>query len=274
MAGGWDAGGAKIPKLAMVDIASSGSGSSKNSYGVIAGYLLKAGLTNNINTPWPLGGTSAVGNHGQIYDRLTMEDFQPSTPGDWTTSTFYKNSFWGRRAVDPNATDGYTALWVPHWIAPGSCATCSRNGTPISCSDCGLSCTCATTYPQATVNAALFVIGRFQIQGGDLFAECAGLGSFDGAQSTSSGASTYSPAGIVQTDTHFQTDAAPGPYGFLLDINTTPTAASFLGSYSNPLMQLGDFEFVPQSGAITSYKATDYRATVVRLITETPATDQ
>ena len=153
MAGGWDAGGTKIPKLALVDIASSGAGT-KNSYVVIAGYLQKAGLTNNIATPWPLGGTTAAGNHGQIYDRLTMDDFQPSTPGGlWTTSTFYKNSIWGRRALDPLATDGYSALWVPHWVAPNSCKTCTRSGAPISCSDCGTSCTCTSYSP--TTEAAI-----------------------------------------------------------------------------------------------------------------------
>lgn len=284
MAGGWDAGGTKIPKLGLLDIAASGTGT-KNSYVVIAGYLQKAGLTSDINDPWPLGGTSAASNHGQIYDRLVMEDFLPRdasgtilpdaqlAAGDWKTTTFYKNSIWGRREVDPDAADGYSALWVPHWTAPGSCAQCTKNGLPISCSNCGTSCTCVTEYSDARIAASLRIIGAFQAAGGDLFAECAGLGSFDGVP----GNSVYTAAGIPQDHTHFQTE--PATPGFTIT-TATPGAPEFLtGNFGHPLMQIGDFQFVARSGAIATYKTVDdtspwYRASVVRLISEAPATNR
>jgi hypothetical protein len=274
MAGGWDAGGAKIPKLAMLDIAAATAGSTaaKNSYIVIAGYLQKAGLTTNVTTPWPLGGTSAAGNHGQIFDRLTLEDFLPRdgsgnyAPGGlWTTSTLYKNSVFGRQLA--GFSDGYAAIWVPHWTAPGSCATCTRSGSPISCSDCAGSCTCATKYPLATTADALRVINEFQKKGADVFAECAGLGSFEGVP----GDNSYSPAGFDQSNTHFQTITTPG-----FSINAPAAAPAFLGSYPNPLMQLGDFQLVPHSGAIANYSPKNttspyYVPAVVRLISQVPA---
>ena len=53
MAGGWSAGGAVPPKLALLDIGSSGAGS-KNSEVVIQGYLTRAGL----DTPGAAGTTA------------------------------------------------------------------------------------------------------------------------------------------------------------------------------------------------------------------------
>ena len=115
MAGGWSAGGAVPPKLALLDIGSSGAGS-KNSEYVIQGYLTQAGLD------FGAAAGTATGTHGQIYDRLTMEDFQPDASGSWTTTNLYKN--------------GYQILWVPHWAAPSSCSDCPPGPT----------CSCKVPY--------------------------------------------------------------------------------------------------------------------------------
>ena len=112
MAGGWSAGGTVPPKLALLDIGSSGAGA-KNSEYVIQGYLAQAGL-DTANA----GGTT-TGTHGQIYDHLYMPDFIPTVAGDPTRTTLFQN--------------GYQILWVPHWAAPSSCSDCPP----------GPSCTCS-----------------------------------------------------------------------------------------------------------------------------------
>jgi len=238
MAGGWNAGGTVPPKLALLDIGSSGAGN-KNAEPVIQGYLTRAGL----DTAGAAGTTT--GTHGQIYDRLVMPDFLPGTPGDWTTSNLGLN--------------GYQILWVPHWAAPSSCSDC----TGFSSS----TCPCKNKYGATTVATALQTIGSFNNAGHDVFAECAGLGSFEGVfantGSTTYG-STYGPGG---TNTHFQT--AP-PTGFW--INAWPGGSTdqtiILGGYSSPLMQIGDFPFVAASGAIEDYEPSAYQSGVFRFISD------
>ncbi len=197
LAGGWSAGGATPPKLALLNIGSSGAGA-KNSEVVIRGYLQKAGL--DISEPDPLNplvllsaGGSATGVHGTIYDRLVMEDFQPDASGDWKTSNLYKN--------------GYQILWVPHWAAPTSCSDCPP----------GTTCPCTNKYPAATIQQALKTIGAFGAAGKDVFAECAGLGSFEGVLNDG----TYQGG---DASTHFQTTIpapVPVPIPGALQINTS-----------------------------------------------------
>ena len=259
LAGGWSAGGATPPKLAMLNIGSSGAGS-KNSEVVIRGYLQKAGL--DISEPDPITGVllaaggSATGVHGTIYDRLVMEDFIPSTPGDWTTTNLHGN--------------GYQILWVPHWLAPNSCSDCPPS----------TSCTCLVKYPAATIQQALKTIGAFGASGKDIFAECAGLGSFEGVY----GNTNYG-AGVAET--HFQTQLpsplpAPLPGALAINISVTSVPVYQPGNFSSPLMQLGDYPFIPHTGAIQNYR-TDSRGSpgytnvlgnpasdnTVRLISET-----
>src|SRR5512137_2590231 len=78
LAGGWNAGGTVPPKLALLNIGSSGAGS-KNSEVVISGYLAMAGIGDAV------AGGDARGTHGTIYDRLDMLDFQPDATGNWQT---------------------------------------------------------------------------------------------------------------------------------------------------------------------------------------------
>ena len=230
LAGGWSAGGATPPKLALLNIGSSGAGA-KNSEVVIRGYLQKAGL--DISEPDPVTGVllaaggSATGVHGTIYDRLVMEDFQPDASGDWRTSNLYKN--------------GYQILWVPHWAAPSSCSDCPP----------GTSCPCTVKYATTNptwISNALKTIGAFGASGKDIFAECAGLGSFEGVASNT----TY---GNSEPETHFQT-VVPTPLVGALAINTSVTATPIYqpGYFASPLMQLGDYPFIPATGAIQNYK--------------------
>ncbi len=251
LAGGWSAGGATPPKLALLNIGSSGAGS-KNSEVVIRGYLQKAGL--DISEPDPANpavllaaGGSASGPHGTIYDRLVMEDFIPSTPGDWTTTNLSRN--------------GYQILWVPHWAAPTSCSDCPP----------GTTCPCQNKYPAATIQQALLTIGAFGAAGKDIFAECAGLGSFEGV----AGDADY---GTAVAETHFQT-VVPSPLSGALSINTSVSSTPIYqpGYFASPLMQLGDYPFIPRTGAIQNYRpagtstayVTGGTDATVRLISET-----
>jgi MYXO-CTERM domain-containing protein len=247
LAGGWSAGGATPPKLALLNIGSSGAGA-KNSEVVIRGYLQKAGL--DISEPDPLNptvllaaGGSATGVHGTIYDRLAMEDFLPSVAGNVLTSNLFKN--------------GYQILWVPHWAAPSSCSDCPP----------GTSCTCANKYPAATIQQALQTIGAFGAAGKDIFAECAGLGSFEGVV----GNANY---GAAVAETHFQTVVPPSTGALAINTSVTSTPI-YQGHFSSPLMQLGDYPFIPLTGAIQNYKPTTGSSYVtagddatVRLISE------
>src|SRR5574341_594156 len=157
-----------------------------------------------------------------------MSDFLPPTAGDWTTSKLYQN--------------GYQILWVPHWFAAGSCADVS-----------GTNCA-ATQYSDTDVSAALRTIGAFVTVGKkDLFAECAGLGSFDGV----TGNALYSPAGAISTAqseaTRFQSTTGMAINGATLG---TPKYDNPTPSFASPLLQLGDFPFVARTGAIASYHPT------------------
>ena len=232
MAGGWSAGGTVPPKLALLDIGSSGAGS-KNSEYVIQGYLTQAGLD--------FAGASgtATGPHGQIFDKLLMGDFLPDASGLVTSTNLFKN--------------GYQILWVPHWAAPSSCSDCAP----------GPSCTCNNKYTAAQVDTALKTIGAFSAAGHDVFAECAGLGSFEGVV----GNNTYQ-TGASDGSTHFQTTAAAGAAG-VSNINSGSGVYFWPGNFSSPFMQLGDFVFSSQSGAIADYTSSLYRAQTVRLISHT-----
>lgn len=233
MAGGWNAGGTVPPKLALLDIGSSGAGA-KNSEIVIQGYLTRAGL----DTPGAAG--TATGTHGQIYDRLLMADFLPDASGDWKTTNLYKN--------------GYQILWVPHWAAPSSCSDCAA----------GTSCACTQKYSADTIAKALATIGAFSASGKDVFAECAGLGSFEGVLRNLGDTTTYHSAySSGSPSTHFETTS---PYGFW--INKSVGGAAVLGNHSSPFLQLGDYPFIPLSGAIQNFSPNAYRAETVRLISD------
>ena len=245
MAGGWSAGGTTPPKLALLDIGSGQLNSTqtsvsgaKNSEPVIEGYLIRAGIG---------GGTAAgtsAGPHGEIYDKLGEADFLP--PATSTDPT-----------LSPLFVKGYQILWVPHWLAEGSCANVSN---------------CfATRYPVAQIRQVVKTIGSFVTTGHDLFAECAGIGSFEGVLSP---AYQYPPA---TTTPQFQATNTVG-------INPAnpawtpsfPAPPSGGNNFASPLMQIGDFGFKGYTGVIQGYQpAASYRTDVVRLIADSalPAWD-
>jgi hypothetical protein len=262
MAGGWSAGGTVPPKLALLDIGSGNAsavdangrptamsnGSAKNAQPVISGYLVEAGIG---------AGTAAgtaTGTHGEIYDTLSIADFQPATGStDPHTSNFFKN--------------GYEILWVPHWVAPGSCSNFSAGGGKTAEQNC-----VASLYSQASIDQTLKTIGVYVSEGHDLFAECAGLGSFEGAFKYKVTTTTPSSYTVDYQDgdlsTRFQStlgerynELANNPFG----------APSFnSGSFGSPLLQLGDYGFTPKTGAVEDYRPQDgssYQPDVTRLIT-------
>ncbi|HET7825392.1 MAG TPA: hypothetical protein VFK90_08660, partial [Anaeromyxobacter sp.] len=236
MAGGWSAGGSVPPKLALLDIGSSGAGT-KNSEVVIQGYLTQAGLD------FPGAAGTATGTHGQIYDRLLMEDFWPAAGGSVTSANLFKN--------------GYQILWVPHWAAPSSCSDCT-----------GSSCSCNNKYTAAQIDTALRTMGAFSAAGKDVFAECAGLGSFEGvfanAPTNTTGYSSTYRSGASDGSTHFQTQSPTGMW-----INEAVSPAYFWpGNFSSPLLQIGDFPFKPASGAVQNYRAAAYKGEAVRLVSD------
>ena len=158
---------------------------------MIRGYLERAGI--GLGTA---GGT-ATGTHGEIYDRLALADFLPSTPGDPSTSRLF--------------TNGYAILWMPHWVAPGSCsdvssATACFNSSPACTTGCS-----ASRFTTTQVDQTLKTIGAFVTAGNDMFAECAGLGSLEGV--FKQGVTTTNPAdytvdyksGATDGSTRFQT---------------------------------------------------------------------
>ncbi|MBK9517921.1 MAG: hypothetical protein IPO09_11295 [Anaeromyxobacter sp.] len=235
MAGGWGAGGAVPPKLALLDIGSGNitatspvtMNSAKNSEPVIQEYLARAGIGSGA-----AGGT-ATGVHGEIYDKLGIDDFQPAAGStDPRTSRLFQN--------------GYQILWVPHWVAPGSCSNYSSNAT------CA-----ASLYSAARVDQVLKTIGLFVAGGGDLFAECAGLGSFEGVRRSDGSWSLDYEDGASDHSSQLQTpvDASPPDTLSGMRINQrNPGAPLYAGSFSSPLLQLGDFPFKPYDGAIKIYR--------------------
>jgi MYXO-CTERM domain-containing protein len=242
-------------------------GTVKNSQQVIEGYLTWAGIGGSTSCADPndCPGGKASGPHGQIYDRLTMADFQPAPGGDWTTTSFYKNSADGRASAGFKDGSGYQLLWVPHWTAPGSCAA-----PPYDPNDNVRACAClASRYTAGQVDNALLTIGKFVQAGNDLFGECSGLGSFEGVLDSAN--TPTLKFGDAIPETHFQTST-----GMKINQKSVGTP-KFWGSWSSPLMQLGDYTFKPVSGAIAIYRPATgaYAATtptVTKLVSD--ATDE
>ncbi len=229
-AGGWNAGGTVAPKLALLNIGSDNAAhnDAKNSYGIIQGYLTNAGLNFS-----GAGGVATDTGHGQIYDSLLIGDFQPTVAGNWSTSNLGKY--------------GYKVLWVPHWWAPGSCSDSTSSAN----------CT-ASRYTAAQIAGVLQNVGGFVAAGNDLFAECAGLGSFEGVFSNSTGGAVSpfnADFGAGDASSQFQTTA-----GTYIKARTGTLLYSAFGS---PLMQIGDFPYTAVTGAIENYEPSPSNPTSV-----------
>ncbi len=206
-------------------------GPDKNSEGVIQGYLDRAGLG---NADFPgAGGTTAPGQHGKIYDRLQVPDFLP----DYSTSALGLN--------------GYQVLWIPHWYGPGSWDPDSAH--PIT---------------QARLDQVLSSIGGFVAAKHDAFAECASIGTLEGAF----GGSSFGGFGTGNTGpTPSRVQTPSGVWVNEASLNATPLFGGGPSSFALPYLQLGGFNFSPLSGAIEGFRPNDgtaYQQGVVRLITD------
>ena len=128
---------------------------------------------------------------------------------------------------------------------------------PTSGWSAGASANCtATRYGAAQIANVLKTAGGFTAAGNDLFAECAGLGSFEGVLNNTN----YS---VGDPSTRFQTTSSPGLSA--ITINSSIPNVS-LSNFASPLMQIGDFDFKVVDGAIQSYRAGGYKTDAVRLI--------
>lgn|GEM_PF-2743553 len=135
--------------------------------------------------------------------------------------------------------NGYKLLWSPHW-----------NGA----SD-------ATTNSQQLATIASYVNA-----GGDLFAECAAIGTLEG-ESMGFGVAGGSPGTRFMTTT-----------GMVINSLNPTTASSTIGApfnyagLANVLLQIGDFPFFGVDGVITDFHpAGGYNANVTQLISKTQA---
>lgn len=132
---------------------------------------------------------------------------------------------------------GYKLLWSPHWSG-------GTGNTP----------------------AQLATIGAYVNAGGDLFAECAAIGTLEGmAGGGFGGAQSGSPA------TRFMTSS--GMDGNTLGANgNNPLTGPFInGGLTSPFAQRGDFPFAGFTGAIADFHPnaaaqSSYRADVTRYI--------
>ncbi len=132
-------------------------------------------------------------------------------------------------------SNGYRLLWAPHWEGGSS---------------------------SANTSAELATIADYVNSGGDLFAECAAIGTLEGLSGSSVAAAPLMTTHGITADT---LDFNPGS-------GTVDGPFNYAG-LASPYAQRGDFTFVGFSGAIYDYHPTTnqsaYRPGVVQEITGT-----
>ncbi|HSB20986.1 MAG TPA: putative metal-binding motif-containing protein [Anaeromyxobacteraceae bacterium] len=299
--GGWNAGGAVAPKLALLNIP---GGDGRYADHVLEGYLVKSGLAPACVLANPPCADSsagtATGTHGNIYDRLEAADFLPpactssaqcntaagSTCGangfcDWKSTNVYRG--------------GYKVLWLPHWTGSNSCEgtlgagyTCGTGfgGCSFAGGDtCSCVNNCTANLSAAELSRVLQTIGGFQAGGNDVFGECGGIGTLEGTYNTGTATVTASFGPGDAASRFMTTGTGTFPSGGGVWINedwsggTPPTTAFATSWFPSPFLQIGDFPFRAQTGLIQSYRAAQangsaaFRSTVVHLIAE-PAGNQ
>ncbi len=187
------------------------SANDDSTYQILVNYLDSAGL----NFPAANGQPAAGGtyaSHGQIYDRLETADFMP----DYDSSNL--------------KAGGYKLLWSPHWEGVQN-----SNGS----------------INQTSTAAQLATIGAYVNAGGDLFAECAAIGTlegFSGSEAGGGGNSTGSAA------TRFMTTNGMAGNNLMARGNSQTIAGPYaFGNLSDVFSQIGDFPFFGFNGAITDF---------------------
>jgi hypothetical protein len=300
MSGGWNAGGAVPPKLALLNIP---GGDGRYADHVLEGYLIKSGLAPAcvLNNPPCADGSAGTttGTHGTIYDRLEAKDFMPpactgadksacsagsaclldsSTPAspvacgptdtachcDWKSTNLFRG--------------GYSVLWLPHWTGPNSSEgtlgsgyqCCDSGASGVTCTgSCGNAgsdkCSCVTsgaaTLSDAELTLVLRTIGAYSTGGNDVFGECGGIGSLEGIYGNSGASSGGVNGTFGDGDPATQFMATKG-----LHYNETPNGAIAYnaGYLSSPFMQIGDFAYAPVSGLIDKYRPADDQGSAFR----------
>jgi hypothetical protein len=168
------------------------------------------------------------GTAGLVYDVLCDGDFQ-------STSKLFPDTYL--------AKGGYKLVWAPHWESRGDPAQTDAYGVALK--------------------EQLQNLSRFVAAGGNLFAECAAIGSLE------------TGAGLIgMADTRFQSTAGMTAYTGSPSGTLQPFAEPW-----NPNLQIGDFTFSVVSGFITDYSpsratppTSSYKgspSTVHRLISQT-----
>ncbi|MFN7130918.1 MAG: MopE-related protein, partial [Myxococcales bacterium] len=244
MNGGWTAGGTQPPPIALLNIT---GGDCKNSLSTVTQYLKDAGLGNVPNA----AGTAA-GPHGAIYDVLDYADFLPNLSG----SRLGQN--------------GYRVLWAPHWVGRNSCTrTCVQGSSgPV----------CNSLIPATSVDNIRTTIRQFVAAGGDLFSECSSIGAVEGdanhcdtasiVQNSAAGRiATTGGLSINQYGWDFQCPGSKGARFYYPQF-----APLQFTQYSSPLLQIAEFPFSANSGAIGNYQpmaGSAWTSNVQHLITDT-----
>lgn len=193
---------------------------------VLQSYLTAAGLN------FTGAGGLPAGPHGTIYDSLAFEDFMSFPDGG-----------------NPLLANGYRLLWVPHWKGPNS-----------KLLDGG---TVSGTSPD--LQTLLVNVGNFVDRGNDLFVECAGIGTLEGAFSY---ASTSVNAGYGAGNPASRTLESGGPISINTPGSPVPGPYTF-NSPASPFSQIAEFPLAAVGGAINDFTArSPYVANADRLVVE------
>ena len=223
------------PTLALLNI--TGGADQQNSLGVLTDYLTLAGLNFS-----GASGTAAGPTHGAIYDTLATSDFLSNLPD-------------GGSLLQAN---GYKLLWVPHWEGPNSYLV-GGNGTQIT---------------SAQLTQILTNIGAFADRGGNVFAECAGIGTIEGAYSWNNNTVTGAYGAGASASDSLSTGANLG-----LRINSpgSPISSPYTFNFpASPFSQIGDFPLAAISGAINDYAVRtngSYVSYAQRMIVQSDSSD-
>lgn len=136
----------------------------------------------------------------------------------------------------------YNLLWIPHFVLDeedsSGAITNYASGATVQGNTCQSQ---QLTAAQAANMAA--VIGEFVGNGGNLFAECAGISALEGDVG-------YVPQHNLSALTQFEAASASGIYGIY---RADPTTLTYNRPQS-PFMQFGDFPFTPGPGYVGGWQ--------------------
>ncbi|MHB1845574.1 MAG: IPT/TIG domain-containing protein, partial [Deltaproteobacteria bacterium] len=144
----------------------------------------------------------------------------------------------------------YGLLWMPHWELDGQDGVACHDSP--TCGNCNGPGTCCNPLAGSELSNLASVLGQYVAAGNNLFAECAGIGSLEGATGNFT-ASNVSPSTLFQT-----TSGLSDTY-----LGVTPSFSSTAASF----LQIGDFPFIPQAGYIGDFTG-NFRSGVQKLVSD------